>query len=125
MKQIIVTDIQWDAPKSADLPQKVVIDVNKDTEYLLEDLSGYADALCNYLSDEYEYCIKGFNTELVGGSFYTACRENGDFIDNFDSYEDAMNAIKQYEAADEADGIYEEGFYDIVDKNHCTIKDNK
>ena len=32
-------------------------------EYLLEDIDGYADELCNYLSDEYEYCIEGFNVE--------------------------------------------------------------
>ena len=62
-KQIIVTNIKWDAPKSADLPKKNVININKDNEYLLEDINGYADELCNYLSDEYEYCIKGFNIE--------------------------------------------------------------
>lgn len=62
-KQIIITNIKWDAPKSAGLPKKVVIDVNVGNEYLLEDIDGYADELCNYLSDEYEYCIKGFNVE--------------------------------------------------------------
>jgi hypothetical protein len=63
IKTIIVTNIKWDAPKSVKLPKKVVIDVNEDNEYLLEDIEGYADELCDYLSDEYEYCIEGFNVE--------------------------------------------------------------
>lgn len=63
VKQIIVTNIEWDAPKSTELPKKVVININEENEYLLEDIDGYADKLCDYLSDEYEYCIKGFNVE--------------------------------------------------------------
>ena len=61
VKQIIVTNIKWDAPKSANLPKRVVININRDNECLLEDIDGYADELCDYLSDEYEYCIEGFN----------------------------------------------------------------
>ena len=63
VKQIVVTNIKWDASKSAKLPKRVVIDINEDNEYLLEDIDGYADNLCDYLSDEYEYCIEGFNVE--------------------------------------------------------------
>lgn len=63
VKQIIVTNIGWDAPKSAGLPKKVVIDINEDNKYLLENIDGYADELCDYLSDKYEYCIEGFNVE--------------------------------------------------------------
>lgn len=63
MKQIIVNNIKWDAPKSAGLPKKIVIDINESNEYLLEDIDGYADNLCDYLSDEYGYCIEGFKAE--------------------------------------------------------------
>ena len=63
VKQIIVTKIKWDAPKSAGLPKKVVIDINENNEYLLENIDGYADELCDYLSDEYEYFIEGFDVE--------------------------------------------------------------
>jgi hypothetical protein len=63
VKQIIVTNIKWDAPKSANLPKKVIIDINKDNEYLLEDIDGYADELSDYLSDTYKYCHEGFNAE--------------------------------------------------------------
>lgn len=62
-KQIIVTGIKWDAPKSANLPKRVVIDVNEDNEYLLEDIEYYADNLSNYLSDTYEYCHNGFTVK--------------------------------------------------------------
>lgn len=64
-KRIIVTHIIWDAPKSAKLPGRVVIDINEDNEYLLEDIEGYADELCNYLSDEYGYCIEGFAVGVI------------------------------------------------------------
>ena len=63
VKQIVVTNIKWDAPKSVKLPKRVVIEINKDNEYLRGDIDGYADELCDYLSDEYEYCIEGFNVE--------------------------------------------------------------
>lgn len=65
-KQIIVTSIEWDAPKSARLPKKVIIDVDEHNAHLLEDIDGYADELCDYLSDEYGYCIKGFCVETRG-----------------------------------------------------------
>lgn len=63
-KQIVVTSIKWDAPKSAGLPKKVVIDINENNADLLEDIDGYADNLCDYLSDEYGYCIEGFCVEV-------------------------------------------------------------
>lgn len=63
VKQIIVTNIEWDAPKSADLPKTIIMSINKENEYLLEDIDGYADNLSNYLSDTYYYCHKGFNVE--------------------------------------------------------------
>ena len=65
IRHIIVTNIEWDAPKSANLPEKVCIIINEKTEYLLEDIDGYADELCDYLSDVYEYCIKGFACEPI------------------------------------------------------------
>ena len=63
IKQIIVTNIKWDAPKSVSLPKRVVIDINEDNQYLLEDIKGYADNLSDYLSDTYEYCHEGFNVK--------------------------------------------------------------
>ena len=63
VKQIIVTNIKWDALKSANLPKRVVVDINEGNEYLLEDIDGYADELCDYLSDEYGYFIEGFKVK--------------------------------------------------------------
>ena len=63
MKFIIVSNIKWDAPKSAQLPNKVIIDINEKTKYLLEDIDKYEENVCDYLSDVYEYCIEGFNAE--------------------------------------------------------------
>lgn len=58
--KIIVTDIKWDAPESAGLPDSVTIHLSPGMEYLLEDIDGAADNLSDYLSDVYEYCHFGF-----------------------------------------------------------------
>lgn len=52
---------------------------------------------------------------------YTADKETGTFIDEFESIEEAKAAIEKYERADKADGTYEEDFYDVVDENHCSL----
>ena len=66
LKQIIVTDIEWDAPEEANLPNRVTININKDNEYLLEDIEDCADNLSDFLSDEYGYCHYGFKAEIKG-----------------------------------------------------------
>lgn len=60
IRRIIVTDIKWDAPKSAALPDSVTILVSPRMEHLLEDIDGEANNLSDYLSDVYEYCHAGF-----------------------------------------------------------------
>lgn len=52
---------------------------------------------------------------------YTADRETGTFIKEFESVKEAKEAIRNYEEEDKADGIYEADFYDVVDENHCSI----
>lgn len=54
--------------------------------------------------------------------FYTANRETGTFIDEFDTYEEAKKAIEEYEEQDKTDGIYEADFYEVEDENHCPIE---
>ena len=41
-------------------------------------------------------------------------RETGTFIDSFDTYDEALEALKGYGDEDKADGIYEPDFYEIV-----------
>lgn len=60
VEKIIVTDIKWDAPESANLPDSVTILLLPGMEYLLENINGAADNLSNYLSDVYEYCHTAF-----------------------------------------------------------------
>lgn len=43
-------------------------------------------------------------------------REAGNFIDEFDTEEEAKAALAAYEAEDKANGCYEEDFYEIVEK---------
>ena len=64
MKRIIVTNIKWDAPKSVKLPKKLVIDIDNNNEYLLDDIDGYADNVSDYISDTYGYCHYGFATTV-------------------------------------------------------------
>ena len=57
--------------------------------------------------------------------YFTAARETGDFIDEFDTYEDCKNAILEYEAYDKDDDSYEPDFYDIVDEDHRSYMTNE
>ena len=61
VKQIVVTDIEWDAPKSTNLPEKVVINIDRRNDNLLDDIDDYADGVSNYLSDTYGFCHMGFH----------------------------------------------------------------
>ena len=61
--KIYVTNIKWDAPKSADLPSNVTLEVNNLNSYLLDDIEGYADEVCDWLSDNYGWYIYCFNID--------------------------------------------------------------
>ncbi len=67
IKKIHVTNIDWDTdgtdPKTLGLPEEITIDINDDNQYLLEDTDNYADAVGDYLSDTYGYCVFGFTTD--------------------------------------------------------------
>lgn len=52
---------------------------------------------------------------------FVAAKENGDFIEEVKSLEEGKRLIAEYEKADKKDGTYTEGFYDIVDEDHCTL----
>lgn len=53
--------------------------------------------------------------------FYTANKETGMFIDKFETVTEALNAIRQYETDDKAEGLYEPDWYDVVDERHCSV----
>ena len=53
--------------------------------------------------------------------YLTACKENGDLIDEFNAFEDAVNAIKEYEDTDKENGTYTPDFYEIIEKSHYPI----
>jgi len=42
-------------------------------------------------------------------------RESGNEIDQYETEAEAKEALRKYEAADKADGIYSEDFYEIVE----------
>lgn len=42
-------------------------------------------------------------------------REAGNEIEKFKTAEDARKALNEYEESDKAEGIYEEGFYEVYD----------
>lgn len=43
-------------------------------------------------------------------------REAGNVIDKFDTFEEAKRTLEEYENSDRLEGIYEENFYEIVEK---------
>lgn len=78
IEKIVVSNIKWDTydednygdgddDAAYDLPKKVVIDITMDNVHLLEDVTGYAETLSDYLSDEYGFCIVdgGFKVKIV------------------------------------------------------------
>lgn len=54
-------------------------------------------------------------------AIYTANKETGMLIERCESMGEAEALIKKYESEDKADGTYTEGFYDIVDEEHCSL----
>lgn len=43
-------------------------------------------------------------------------REAGNVIEKFKTLQEAQNKLQEYEEQDKAEGIYEENFYEIVEK---------
>ena len=54
--------------------------------------------------------------------FWTACKETGDKIEQFDTSKEAAECIKLYEEQDKADGDYSPDFYDIVNDEYESVK---
>lgn len=69
IKQIVITEIEWEAPKEASLPQKIVIDITEDTRYLLVEKETYIEEIIeyvsNYITEAYGYCHTGFKIEII------------------------------------------------------------
>lgn len=67
-----ITNIKWDTADD-DLTQEDIEELNlpenirleDPDEELLEDIDGYADNLCDWLSDEYGFCVYGFDTNVI------------------------------------------------------------
>lgn len=57
--------------------------------------------------------------------YYTADRETGTIIDEFNTIEDAMVAIKQYEIQDIKEGFYEDNFYEVQEVETYYVIDVK
>ncbi len=52
---------------------------------------------------------------------YTACKETGALIDEFNTIEEALKEIERYETIDKKDGVYESDFYDVVNEERCSL----
>lgn len=57
--------------------------------------------------------------------YWVAARETGDFIESFDTYEEAVSEISRYEAEDEACGDYTPDFYEVEDEDHNRLEAKK
>lgn len=53
--------------------------------------------------------------------FYTADRQTWTIIDEFDSIEEAREAILSYEEDDRNNDWYEDDFYDIIDETNRSV----
>ena len=70
-KYLVISEIKWDLSDEEvnfvgeDLPDTMSIEIDQENEYLLEDLDGYSDEICEYLSNTFGYCVKGFATDVI------------------------------------------------------------
>lgn len=53
--------------------------------------------------------------------YWTAERETGEFIDGFNSIDEAAEEISRYEEDDRKEGTYTPDFYDIVNEDHDSV----
>lgn len=72
-------------------------------------------------SDYINHLVRKNSLMEIGDKVYTADRESGTFIEEFETVDDAKVAIGEYEEFDREDGTYEPGFYDVVDENHVSL----
>ncbi len=63
----------------------------------------------------------GWMVKRMNIKFYTADKQTGTFIDEFENLERAKEEILKYEKDDKKEGTYEEDFYDVVDFNHESV----
>lgn len=69
--KIAITDIEWDIDEDEDdedenrphLPKEIIIE--NPTGQMCEAVGGFTNAIDDYLSDTYGYCIYGYNAEFV------------------------------------------------------------
>ena len=72
---IYVNDIKWDTTdddgneyedvKTANLPKTVEIDVDEEFYNMIKkNPNNYYDEISDYLSDDYEFCVKGFSVSV-------------------------------------------------------------
>ena len=63
-KKLLISDIRWDTDgEDVNLPEEIL--VSEPTKEMLEDVDGYGDAICDYLSDEYGFCVDSFNAKVI------------------------------------------------------------
>ena len=71
IQSIIVSDIDWDTDGDKEiekkLPKEVLIPITENNFNLIEDWNGdkgYAENICDFLSDNYGYCIYSFSVDI-------------------------------------------------------------
>ena len=80
-----------------------------------EEFKGVSESYIDKLLENCERFIANVNErkEEKKMKYYTTARETGTIIDEFETEEDAMKAIEEYEKEDISNDCYEEDFYEI------------
>ena len=47
-------------------------------------------------------------------NYKIVCKETGSVIDTFQTFDDALNSLSEYEYQDSMNGIFVEDFYEII-----------
>lgn len=67
------------------------------------------------------YICELIKQDIGSIKIYVASAETGDFIEEVDTLEAGKALIEEFEQGDKEEGVYTEGFYNIVNENHETV----
>ena len=67
------------------------------------------------------YICELIKQDIGSIKIYVASTETGDFIEEVDTLEEGKALIEEFEQGDKEEGVYTEGFYNIVNESHGTV----
>lgn len=122
MKKYYITDIKGDD----EFTLGIVTDKDEAIKLAREewrrmnnsDRKNNAIEIRQYVNDIEDENCQNFDYNTTPWQIWTAEKETGTLIEQFDTFAEAEYEIEEYETIDQEEESYVEGFYDIVNEDH-------